>query len=74
MALGAAITGGERNFVTIVAVRGEDGEEIIPPCGNCRQILCDYAPQCEVIVRGEDGEAVKIRALDLLPFAYQVED
>lgn len=44
MALGAAITGGERNFVTIVAVRGEN------------------------------GEAVKIRARDLLPFAYQVED
>lgn len=73
MALGAAITGGERNFVTIVAVRGEDGEEIISPCGNCRQNLCDYAPQCEVIVRA-NGEAVKIRARDLLPFAYQVED
>ena len=20
------------------------------PCGNCRQLLCDYAPMCEVII------------------------
>ena len=56
-----------------VAVRGEDGEEIIPPCGNCRQILCDYAPDCEVIIIAE-GEPAKIRARELLPFAYEVED
>ena len=49
------------------------GEEIIPPCGNCRQILCDYAPDCEVIIIAE-GEPAKIRARELLPFAYEVED
>ena len=73
VAMGTAITGGERDFKVIVAVRGEDGEEIIPPCGNCRQILCDYAPDCEIIIIAE-GEPVKIRARELLPFAYEVED
>ena len=100
VALGAAITSGERDFITIVAVRGADGEEIIPPCGNCRQILCDYAPECEVIVTEKAGAAnfeersyqeaggarqaageagdealrpVKIKAKELLPFAYEVE-
>ena len=34
VALGAAITNGERDFAAVVAVRGSDGEEILPPCGN----------------------------------------
>ena len=50
VAIGTAITNGERDFDAIVAVRGKQGEEIIPPCGNCRQILHDYMPDCEVIM------------------------
>lgn len=41
VAIGTAITNGERDFETIVAVRGKRGEEMIPPCGNCRQIDLD---------------------------------
>ena len=55
VALGAAITNGERDFAAVVAVRGGDGEEILPPCGNCRQILCDYAPDCMVILGTAQG-------------------
>lgn len=73
VALGTAITLGQRDFTTIVAVRGENGEEIIPPCGNCRQILSDYAPECAVIIDA-DGTLVKILARKLLPFAYHSEN
>jgi len=72
VALGTAITAGQRDFTTIVAVRGENGEEIIPPCGNCLQILSDYAPDCAVIIDA-DGTLVKILARELLPFAYHSE-
>lgn len=72
VAIGTAITNGERNFDAIVAVRGKDGEEIIPPCGNCRQILHDYMPDCDVIV-SVYGELKKIKAKTLLPFSYSVE-
>ena len=72
VAIGAAITNGEREFETIVAVRGKDGEEIIPPCGNCRQILSDYMPECEVILAAK-GENKKIKAKELLPFSYNIE-
>lgn len=72
VALGTAITEGQRDFTTIVAVRGENGEEIIPPCGNCRQILSDYAPDCGVILDC-DGTLAKMPARDLLPFAYHSE-
>ena len=72
IAIGTAITHGERSFETIVAVRGKNGEEIIPPCGNCRQLLQDYMPECEVIL-SVNGENKKVKAKELLPFAYVVE-
>lgn len=59
---------GERHTVG-AAVRGKHGEEILPPCGNCRQMLADYAPECEVLLPG--GQTKK--AKDLLPFAYHAE-
>ena len=72
VAIGTAITNGERDFDVIVAVRGEEGKEIISPCGNCRQVLFDYMPECKVIVCAL-GELKKIKAKDLLPFPYSVE-
>ncbi|MGN1166455.1 MAG: cytidine deaminase family protein [Lachnospiraceae bacterium] len=72
VALGNAITNGEREFLAIVAVRGKNGEEILPPCGNCRQILSDYAPDCEVVLSKENGGG-KVPAKELLPYAYNVE-
>lgn len=72
VAVGTAITAGEREFETVVAVRGEEGEEIIPPCGNCRQMLYDYMPECEVILAGAEG-LFKVKAEALLPYAYSVE-
>lgn len=73
VAIGAAITQGEREFETVVAVRGRKGEEIIPPCGNCRQMLFDYMPECEVILMA-GGERGKVMAKELLPFAYEQKD
>ena len=73
VAIGTAITQGERDFDTVVAVRGKNGEEIIPPCGNCRQILHDYMPECDVIL-SVSGQNTKIRAKELLPFSYTFED
>ena len=72
IAIGPAVTQGERDFDTIVAVRGKDGSEIIPPCGNCRQILHDYMPDCEVIL-SVAGQHAKIKAKELLPFSYTFE-
>ena len=64
IAIGAAVTQGERDFDTIVAVRGKDGSEIIPPCGNM--------PDCEVIL-SVAGQHAKIKAKELLPFSYTFE-
>jgi cytidine deaminase len=70
VAIGRAITEGERVFEAIVAVAGPgDPHPILPPCGNCRQMIYDYAPDCWVIL-SRNGEMVKARARDLLPDAY----
>ncbi len=67
--IGMAISSGERVFRKIVAVGAADGFAVIPPCGNCRQLLFDYAPGIEVLLpRGK--KIVKARAREILPDAY----
>ena len=36
IAIGSAVTAGERESDTIAAVLGGESERILPPCGNCR--------------------------------------
>jgi len=70
-ALGAAISAGEREFVSIVAVKKIDEDyPVVSPCGNCRQLIVDYANQAIVIFNFK-GQAVKAKASDLLPGAYE---
>ncbi|WP_326513434.1 cytidine deaminase [Clostridium intestinale] len=73
IAIGAAITNGEREFESIVALRGENGDEILPPCGNCRQVLIDYMLSCKVIVSDKSGLR-KVAVTELVPFAYNVPE
>ena len=69
--MGIAISAGEREFDTIVAVHDKQDGYVISPCGNCRQMFFDYCPDIKVIVKDEDGETVKVSARDLLPYAWQ---
>lgn len=73
IALGAAFTAGEHVITGIVAVRWKergDGFRIVSPCGNCRQLLVDYAPHAWVIFV-EGSEVKRARAVDLLPGYYR---
>ncbi len=70
IAIGAAFSNGERHIVAIVAVC-KQGEHypVLSPCGNCRQLLVDYAPEAMVILKNE-GRVVKTQARNLLPGAF----
>jgi len=70
ISIGAAITAGEREFDTIVAVHDKAINKLVPPCGNCRQMLFEYCPDIKVILNNDSGEIVKVEIRDLLPFAY----
>lgn len=69
IAIGAAITAGEREFDTIVAVRSpKKNNTLIPPCGNCRELLKQYAPNIKVLVQTENG-IEKVTVKELLPYS-----
>ena len=69
--MGIAISAGEREFDTIVATHDKALNGVVPPCGNCRQMLFEYCPDIKVIVNDEDGNLIKVSARDLLPFAWE---
>ncbi|MBE5779753.1 MAG: cytidine deaminase [Clostridiales bacterium] len=69
IAMGIAISEGEREFDTIVAVHKDYPNQVIAPCGNCRQMLVEYCPDIRVILNDYDNQLVKVGVRDLLPFA-----
>ena len=69
--IGIAISNGEREFDTIVAVHDKAPNCVVSPCGNCRQMLFEYCPDIKVIVNDENGNLIKVTAKDLLPFSWQ---
>ena len=48
IALFKALTDGEKNFVAVAVVARWDGGPM--PCGACRQLLAEYAPDAKVFV------------------------
>ena len=62
--MGSAVTAGEREFDTIVAVLGDETGKILPPCGNCRQMMYCYDKNMNVIV----SENTKVNILELLKY------
>lgn len=71
VALGKAISEGETEFDSIVAVwypKDDTAKEptIAPPCGMCRELLSDYQSNIQVITQ-LDGKVVKVLVAELLP-------
>lgn len=63
-AIGAMVTAGENHMVKMVAVK--KGGKVIPPCGRCREFICQVHPEngkCKVLL--DSGRVVTID--DLLP-------
>lgn len=68
VAIGAAATAGDTDIDTIVAV--DETGRVVSPCGMCREMIADYAPDARVILKIEDElRAVPVR--QLLPFPYE---
>jgi cytidine deaminase len=68
VALTKALSEGSTQFEAIAIVGPHD--EFCPPCGACRQLLYDYAPDLEIILT--DNSSVKsFKLKDLLPHAFE---
>lgn len=75
IAIGRAVTDGDGGEIeTIVAVRQANHDDAAPsvvaPCGMCREMISDYAPDARVIVPRANGIAV-VRISELLPERYE---
>lgn len=72
IALFKALTDGKKDFVAVAIVARCDGGPM--PCGACRQLLREYAPDAKVFVADSDG-LKKIREFtvkELLPSAFVI--
>ncbi len=75
VAIGRAVTDGDGDEIeTIVAVHQSSSDDAAPrvvaPCGMCREMISDYAPQARVIMSGSPDVVVK-PVSDLLPDKYK---
>lgn len=68
VALVKALSEGITQFDTIVIFAPKAA--FCPPCGACRQLLHDYAPDLQIILT--DGNEYKIYSMkELLPYAFE---
>jgi cytidine deaminase len=76
VALGRALLEGDGTADIVVALRHPKPSEnlrdiaIVPPCGACRDLLMDHAPEAWVILPGPQGP-LKLPLHALLPQPYQ---
>ena len=76
VAFGRAILEGDGTIQTAVAVRHPKPEEenrelaVVPPCGACREMILDHAPDAMVLVK-ETSVLIKLPIRTLLPLPYR---
>ena len=67
-AVAKAVSEGHTDFVRI-AVAGS-GEDYCVPCGVCRQVLQEFAPDLEVLCLNSRGEELTLTLRELLPHSF----
>ena len=65
VAVGAAIAAGKKVFTRIVIVA--DTDDVISPCGACRQVLAEFHPAMAIISANLRARAQEFSLADLLP-------
>ena len=70
-AMWRAVCEGERDFAAM-AVTAREGQGA-PPCGSCRQVLHEFAPDLWIYWRDRGGRILKRRLAQLLPMAFTID-
>ena len=68
-ALLKAISEGHRDDWTAIAIAGR-GEDYCWPCGACRQMLYEFAPELRVLAARGDGDFQTVPLSRLLPHGF----
>lgn len=70
-AVQALATGGGRHFDAVVVYTHADPPA--SPCGACRQILFEFAPDATVYLVNAAGDCEAIRVEELLPLGFRLK-
>ena len=66
-----AVSEGRRRFRRIAIAANSN--TYCMPCGSCRQVLCEFSPEMEVLSARGDGRYVSYRLSELLPKRFEAE-
>jgi cytidine deaminase len=66
-----AVSEGHRSFVKLAV--GGHSQEYCVPCGECRQVLREFAPELEVLCANGAGEWASLTLPELLPHSFGPE-
>ena len=69
VAVAKAISEGSQQFSRLLIT---GGEEIITPCGACRQVLAEFAPNLVVICASDSGMMIHYDLEELLPQGFSL--
>ena len=64
-----AVSEGHRDDFKRIAIAGHSADYCWP-CGSCRQVLFEFAPELEVLIAKEGGEFVKMPLRELLAHGF----
>ena len=67
-AIASAVSAGKRDFKRIAII--SQGGSYCFPCGSCRQLLSEFAPELEVLCARSDGRYVSYPLTTLFPMAF----
>ena len=70
VAMFKAISEGKREFVKLAVTCESDH---CRPCGVCRQVMFEHAPDMEVLMGNPDGEYVRTTVRELLPDGFTLQ-
>ena len=70
-AVAKAVSEGHTDFVRIAVAGG--GDNFCVPCGVCRQVLREFAPELEIICLNGAGEEKVFTLPELLPHSFGPE-
>lgn len=66
VAIWKAISEGETEFVALAVATNIGGS----PCGACRQVMAEFAPDMPVLIADLAGSMTKMSVAELLPLAF----